>query len=62
MNKEIVNKNDKGQLHGYQEWYLYKNNKLWYRCNYKNGQRVGYYENHIYDSLWGKKQTYYIIK
>lgn len=59
MNKEIYNKNDKHVLHGYQEWYECKN-KLWLRCTYKNGQPVGYYENHLND--WNPKITRYFIK
>ena len=58
MNKEIYNKNDKNQFHGYQEWY--GNNEVWLRCKYKNGQPVGYYENHLND--WNPKSTRYFIK
>lgn len=61
MDKEIYNKNDKNRmhgLHGYQEWY--GNNKLWLRCNYKNGQPYGYYENHLND--WNPQITRFFIK
>jgi hypothetical protein len=43
MNKEIINRNYKGKLHGYQEWYR---NNLWFRGNHKNGQGIAYCENH----------------
>ncbi len=43
--KSIINKNDKGLLHGYQEWY-YTNGKLWVKCFYNNGIRIGYREEH----------------
>ena len=54
MKKDIENRNDKGQYHGYQEWY--GNNELWHRGKYKNGQAVGYYENHTFE------QTNFYIK
>ena len=54
MNKDIINKNDKRQWHGYQEWYV--NNKLWFRCNYKNDKINGYIE------WYGIKQTKFYIR
>ena len=53
--KDIKNYNDKGQYHGYQEIYNW-NNKLWVRDNYKNGNKIGYQENHLF------KATSYFIK
>jgi hypothetical protein len=44
MTKDIRNKNNKGQSHGYQEWY--GDNKLVLRGNFKNGNRIGYEELH----------------
>jgi len=53
-NKQIINYNTEGEYHGYQKWYW--DNKLWFRCNFKNGRRIGYMERH------GIKQTkFYII-
>ena len=56
--KDIDPTNLKGQLHGYQEWYA--ENKLWIRglvrCNYKNGQEIGYEEWH------NNTQTNFYIK
>ncbi len=43
--KEITNRNSKGLLHGYQEWYL--NGKLCYKCFFnKNGIKVDYQEHY----------------
>jgi hypothetical protein len=44
MNKKIININNKGEYHGYQEWYFY--NKLFYKGNFKNGKEIGYEETH----------------
>ncbi len=43
--KNIINFNNKGQLHGYQEWY-YTNGKLMCKCFFKNNIRIGYEEEH----------------
>jgi hypothetical protein len=45
MNKEIITKNDKGNYHGYQQWYHY--DKLWFRGNSKHGRGMGYLEWHV---------------
>lgn len=45
--KDIDPTNLKGQLHGYQEWYL--DNKLWVRGIIKHGDRIGYYERHNWE-------------
>lgn len=41
MKEDIDPKNTKGQWHGYQEWHF---SDYWVRCNYVNGNIVGYYE------------------
>lgn len=38
--KEIQNKNNQGDFHGYQEWYYL--DKLWLRVVYKHDEPVGY--------------------
>jgi len=45
MYKEIINRNDKGERHGYQEEY-YSDGKLAYRGQSKNNFDVGYQEYH----------------
>jgi len=55
MKKDIINFNDKGQHHGYIEWYSYCNNLI-YRGNRKNNNRIGYFEYHAH------KQTSYYIR
>jgi len=60
MNKDITPRNDKGEQHGYWEYY-YFGQTLWYKCFYHNGKKVGYEE--MYD--WNNttkliKKTYYI--
>ena len=54
MNKDIENKNNKGERHGYQEWYI--DNLMFYRGYYKNNEYHGYQEWHIF------KQIKYYIK
>jgi antitoxin component YwqK of YwqJK toxin-antitoxin module len=41
--KDIRPYNDKGERHGYWEYY-YLNGNLWYKGNYVNGNRHGYWE------------------
>ncbi len=55
--KDIINKNYKGKLHGYQEWYGY-NAKLHGKCFFNNGIRVDYEE--WYYSNGRLKKTFYI--
>ena len=43
MNKDITNHNDKGEHHGYQQWYDIHG--LWYRGNHKNDKPIGYTES-----------------
>ena len=51
--KSIINKNSKGQKHGYQEWYPNTSNKITYRANYKNSRVIGYSELHyMYQTLY----------
>ena len=59
MNKQIDNYNDKGQPHGYNEWYdsiSNYNNGLWYRGNFKNNQQIGYHEVNTIRSI-GQENT-----
>ena len=53
--KEIVNYNNKGQLHGYQEWYT-DNKKISHRGNWRNNKMIGYIE------WYGTKETNFHIK
>ncbi len=43
--RNIINVNNKGEFHGYQERYWY-NGKLWYKCFYNNGIEVDYEERY----------------
>ena len=43
-NKDVVNRNDKGVLYGYQKWYY--GSILSFRGMYKNNLRVAYQEWH----------------
>jgi len=52
--RNIYNKNNKNQFHGYQERYDF-NNKIYYRGNYKHNNEIGYEEHH------GVKETAYYI-
>ena len=54
MNKNIFPKNQKGQVHGYAEYYY--NNKISYRTIYKNGENISYSEWH------GMKETIFHIR
>jgi hypothetical protein len=49
----IRNYNEKGETHGYQEWYV--NGKISLRTKYKNGKFIGYQE-------WHNKQTNFYIR
>jgi hypothetical protein len=44
--KNIINRNSKGEYHGYQEWY-WKDNTLRNRGNCNNGKLIGYSEYHV---------------
>jgi len=46
MKQDIINKNDKGQLHGYIECYSSHNNLIYARGNFKNHIIIGYIEWH----------------
>jgi hypothetical protein len=63
MNKTIKNRNSKGELHGYQEWY-HEDNGLWLivRGVSKNNKEIGYIEQHGHDKSYGRKETSYFIK
>lgn len=45
MKAEITNKNQKGQFHGYQEWYY--SSGISFRSTCKNNLYVGYHESHL---------------
>jgi len=53
MKKNIITFNDKGQRHGYSKTYF--GDSSWSRGNYKNGDKIGYFEVH-------KFKTYFYIK
>ena len=53
--QEIDPKNFKGESHGYQEWYDALN-RVYVRCMFKNGFRIGYEEWHV-----DKETVFYII-
>lgn len=44
--KHIMTKNNKGQYHGYQEWYLYISGKPYCRGYHKNNRPYTYVEWH----------------
>ena len=50
-NKDIKNKNDKGQYHGYQEWWRHVRPKIQLRGNMKNGNFIGYVEDHMFTEM-----------
>ena len=51
--KDKINRNYKGQLHGYHQLYR---GKLLYRANWKNDRWIGYGEYH------SGKETYFYIR
>jgi hypothetical protein len=53
--RDIINKNNKGDFHGYNEWY-WNSGKLRFRGNMKNNKVIGYTEWH------GFKETEYYIR
>ncbi len=54
--RDIINTNNKGKLHGYNEWYWGElRNKLLIRVNWKNDKCIGYEESHSI-----KKTNFYI--
>ncbi len=56
--RNIINKNNKFQLHGYQEWY-YSNGKLCYKCFFnKNGIKVDYEEFYLFNGKLTDKSFY----
>lgn len=56
MKKDIENKNQKGQFHGYQEWY--NSSGISFRSTCKNNLYIGYHESH----LKSIKQTHFFIR
>jgi len=55
-NKNIISRNDKGQAHGYWEYYWYGN--LFRKCVYINGQRNGFDELYDFDGIIAEKNYY----
>ncbi len=55
--KDIINENNKGQCHGYKEWY-YPNGQLRYKGFYNNGIRVDYEEFYYWVSRKLRKSFY----
>ena len=55
MKKDIINTNNKGQHHGYQEWYWH-NDEFYLRGVWKNGQLHRYQEWHS-----AEQTKFYII-
>jgi len=51
--KDITPRNAKGQEHGYWERYC-PNGDLWFKCNYNNGEKIGYWEVYWGGKLYGK--------
>ena len=46
--EEIVQFNQKGEHHGYQQWHHnYTNGRLWLRSTYNNSLEMGYSEWHL---------------
>jgi antitoxin component YwqK of YwqJK toxin-antitoxin module len=57
--KNITPENNKGEGHGYWEWYCDGN--LWFKCFYQNDKLMGYEE--IYDTTGNSKldiKRYYL--
>ena len=53
-NKNIRQYNNKGELHGYCEFYL-DNGMIWDKLTFHNGIRIGYMEYYFYNrNLCGK--------
>ena len=61
MKENIINRNNKDEVHGYCIQYTYNQLINYYiiefRGTYKNNQQIGYIENHRYN----KETTYHII-
>ncbi len=56
--KDIINKNDKGELHGYQEYY-WSNGELYYKGLFYNGVQIDYEEWYGYGG--GKLEKVFYI-
>jgi len=57
MNKNIIPFNDKGQPHGYWEYY-WATGKLCYKCVFINGERNGFEEEYWTDGKLTYKRYY----
>jgi len=58
QNKNIINKNDKGQLHGH--WEYYSGGELIYKGFYYNGKKVGYEEHYFFRGYKLGKKKYWL--
>jgi len=57
--EDITPYNNKGQRHGYWEWYFF-NNLLTFKGNYFNGNKIGYWENNWSNGKIYRK-IYYLL-
>ncbi len=57
--RDIINRNDKGQLHGYHEVYL-GDGDIWFKCFFNNGIQVDYEEWYYYGGGNLKFKSFYI--
>ena len=58
-NKDIIPYNDKGQRHGYWEFY-FNTGQLMYRCFYSNGNANGFAEQYCWTDGKVTEKTYYL--
>jgi len=49
IKKGITPYNNNKQKHGYWEVYYWSSDKLWFKCVYHNGKRIGYEEDYRYN-------------
>ena len=54
--EDIEPKNDKGEWHGYQEWY-YIDYTIMHRGIYKNGEPIYYHEYHEHHDYYDDSQS-----
>ena len=58
--KNIMPRNEKGQRHGYWEWYRTYNGSLLYKGFFNNGKEVGYSEFYWMNGNELTSKKYYI--
>jgi antitoxin component YwqK of YwqJK toxin-antitoxin module len=59
MKKDIINKNEQGQLHGIQIGY-HPNGQIWFKENYINGNKHGEHIGYYNDGQISYKENYNI--